>query len=243
MRADYPRIVSDFESGRLTHDLTDKLAILLQRIGNKPMIVRSSSLLEDNFGTAFAGKYESSREPGNPGKFTGLTRAIGRVYASGLNPNALLYRRQRIADYDERMAIPYPVVQGNGWVIITCACSRVAFSAILIAGCDPHEDGFVRLVWGLGTRAVDRVGNDFPRLVALSHPQLRPSSDPNAIRRYSQHYVDLIDLDKNSFASLPIHDVLSTNYPPLRFIAQQDQDGYFSSLRSLMFLQIHGTWY
>ena len=38
-----------------------------------------------------------------------------------------------------------------------------------------EEDGFVRLVWGLGTRAVDRVGNDYPRLVALSHPLLRPS--------------------------------------------------------------------
>ncbi len=57
-----------------------------------------------------------------------------------------------------------------------------------------REDGFVRLVWGLGTRAVERVGNDYPRLIALSHPLLRPSTDPNAIRRYSQQYIDLIDL-------------------------------------------------
>jgi len=63
------------------------------------------------------------------------------------------------------------------------------------------EDGFVRLVWGLGTRAVDRVGNDYPRLVALSNPTLRPSSIAKSIRRYSQQYVDLIDLEKNEFVS------------------------------------------
>ena len=32
---------------------------LLERVGQKPLIVRSSSQLEDNFGTSFAGKYES----------------------------------------------------------------------------------------------------------------------------------------------------------------------------------------
>jgi hypothetical protein len=67
------------------------------------------------------------------------------------------------------------------------------------------EDGFVRLVWGLGTRAVDRVGNDYPRLIALSHPTLRPSTDARAIRYYSQQYVDVIDLHENKTKTLPIH--------------------------------------
>ncbi len=46
-------------------------------------------------------------------------------------------------------------------------------------------------VWG--TRGVERVGNDYPRLVALSHPNLQPDDLPTAIRYYSQHYVDPID--------------------------------------------------
>ncbi len=71
------------------------------------------------------------------------------------------------------------------------------------------EDGFLRLVWGLGTRAVDRVGNDYPRLVALSHPLLHPQAASKDIRHYSQQYVDVIDLETNSFRSLPIHEVLS----------------------------------
>ena len=86
------------------------------------------------------------------------------------------------------------------------------------------EDGFIRLVWGLGTRAVDRVGNDYPRLIALSHPTLRPSSTTKSIRRYSQQYVDLIDLQKNKFDSLPIHKVLNLHYKPLRYLAQSDME-------------------
>ena len=73
--------------------------------------------------------------------------------------------------------------------------------------------GFVRLVWGLGTRAVERVGNDYPRLVALSHPLLHPETSPKAIRRYSQQYVDLIDLEDNDFETLPVTQVLAGALP------------------------------
>ena len=97
-----------------------------------------------------------------------------------------------------------------------------------------REDGFLRLVWGLGTRAVDRVGNDYPRLVALSHPLLHPAASPKEIRRYSQQYVDLINLEENRFETLPIRDVLQARYPVLRYLAQLDQGGYLTPLRSMI---------
>jgi len=58
----------------------------------------------------------------------------------------------------------------------------VAFSIIFTVGRlrFRREDGFARLVWGLGTRAVERVGNDYPRPVALSHPALQPDDSPEA---------------------------------------------------------------
>jgi hypothetical protein len=201
--------------------------------------VRSSSLLEDNFGTAFAGKYESIFLP-NQGRIDqnleALTRAIARIYASTLNPTALLYRRSRgLQDYDERMAVLIQVVQGNRFGDYYLPdISGVAFSHNQYRW-SPQiraEDGFIRLVWGLGTRAVDRVGNDYPRLVALSHPTLRPSNTVRSIRRYSQQYVDLIDLKDNQIKTMPIHDVLTGDYPPLRYLAQIDQEGYFRSIRS-----------
>ena len=55
------------------------------------------------------------------------------------------------------------------------------------------EAGLVRLVYGLGTRAVDRVGSDYPRMIPLSHPQLRPEVTAEQIRKYSQKQVDVLN--------------------------------------------------
>jgi hypothetical protein len=238
MRAEYPTIVEEFLKGDYTPGIIEKFQSMLAIVGCKPLIVRSSSLLEDNFGMAFAGKYESVFLPnqGSPKEnLHELKKAVAMVYASTLNPAALLYRRRRgLQDYDERMAILIQVVEGetfNKYYLPHGA--GVAFSRNLYRWAPQirSEEGFVRLVWGLGTRAVDRVGNDYPRLIALSHPLLRPSSEPKAIRRYSQQYVDLIDLEKNELATLPVHDVLSSQYSVLRYLVQVDEDGYFTPLR------------
>ena len=241
IRADYPIIQDEFLSGEFPPDALESLQDLLEHLGPQPLIVRSSSLLEDNFGTSFAGKYESHFCP-NQGTLDenlhALTQAIIRIYASILNPNALLYRRSKeLQDYDERMAILIQVVQGErmGKYYLPHAAG-VAFSRNLFRWSSQirREDGFVRMVWGLGTRAVDRVGNDYPRLVALSHPTLHPEASPKMIRRYSQHYVDAIDLEANTFVTLPIQDLLNSRYPPLRYLAQIDDGGFFRPLRSTM---------
>jgi hypothetical protein len=239
MRRDYPKIVADYARSEFPPGIIERLKTLLVSVGNQPLIVRSSSLLEDNFGTAFAGKYESIFLPNQSHieeNLSALTTAIARIYASTINPTALLYRRSRgLLDYDERMAVLIQVVEGNQFGDYYLPdVSGVAFSHNQYRWSPKirPEDGFIRMVWGLGTRAVDRVGNDYPRLVALSHPTLRPSSTVNSIRRYSQQYVDLIDLKDNLMKTLPIHDVIKGDYPPLRYLAQVDQDGYFRSLRS-----------
>ncbi len=241
MREEYPHIEEEFHKGTFPPDILDQLQTMLIKIGKQPLIVRSSSLLEDNFGTSFAGKYESIFCP-NQGSLAEnlkvLTSAIAQIYASTLNPNALLYRRSKgLLDYDERMALLIQLVEGEQYGdYLMPHAAGVAFSRNLYRWAPQirSEDGFVRLVWGLGTRAVDRVGNDYPRLIALSHPLLRPSTDPRAIRRYSQQYVDLIDLKQNKYTTLPIHEVLAADYPPLRYIAQVDEDGYYESLRSTL---------
>ena len=154
-------------------------------MGDKPLIVRSSSLLEDNFELSFAGMYESVFCPnqGTPDEnLAALTQAIARVYASVYNPDVLLYRKQRgFLDYDERMAVLIQVVQGERYRNFHFpAAAGVAYSHNLFIWSPKlrREDGFARLVVGLGTRAVDRVGEDYPRMVALSHPNLRPESGP-----------------------------------------------------------------
>ena len=241
IRADYPRVQEQYLNGVFPPDIREELQYILQKVGNRPLIVRSSSLLEDNFGTAFAGKYQSYFVPnqGTPEEnYRDFERAIIKVYASALSPEPLLYRRSKgLEDYDERIAVLIQVVQGEvfGDYYLPHAAG-VGFSRNLFRWSPQIERdaGFLRLVWGMGTRAVDRVGNDFPRLVALSHPLLHSQSDPLALNRYSQKYVDLIDMQANKFVTLPIEDVLDKRYPVLRYIAQVFNEGYLSPIRSAL---------
>jgi hypothetical protein len=241
IRADYPQIQKDYLAGEFPRDIQEQLREMLDSVGPYPLIVRSSSLLEDNFGTSFAGKYESVFCP-NQGKpkqnLKALIRAIAQVYASTLNPDALLYRRSKgLQDYDERMAILIQVVQGEvtGRYYLPQAAG-VAFSRNLYRWSPQirRDDGFLRLVWGLGTRAVERVSSDYPRLVALSHPLLHPEASAKSIRRYSQHYVDVIDMEENTLKTLPVTEVLNPHNPVLRYIVEVDQGGYLVPMRSLL---------
>lgn len=238
IRAEYPHIQEEFAVGKFPPEILVELQSMLHLIGPSPVIVRSSSQLEDNLGTSFAGKYDSHICPNQATleeNLQALTRAIARTYASTFKPDALLYRRSRgLQDYDERMAVLIQPLEGEkfGRYYLPFGAG-VAFSHNFYRW-DPQirrEDGFVRLVWGLGTHAVERVGNDFPHLVALSHPMLQPDDSPEAIRHYSQHYLDLIDLEDNELKTLPISEVLTPQYPPIRFLAQLERDGYFSTPR------------
>jgi hypothetical protein len=239
IRAEHPILEKEFLSAKFPDEIAEQLEALVEKAGKQPMIVRSSSLLEDNFGHSFAGKYESYFCPnqGTPEEnLVYLTRAIARVYASALRAEPIVYRQQTgLIDYDERIAILIQFVEGErmGDYFLPHGAG-VAFSRNLYRWSADirRKDGFLRLVWGLGTRAVNQTGNDYPRLVALSRPLLHPADGIKAIRRYSQQYVDLIDLKANEFRSLPVSEVVEPRYAPLRYIAQSIEDGYLSALRT-----------
>ena len=236
---EYPEIVQAHLQGEFPEDILDELNVFLLKMGNNPIIVRSSSLLEDNFGTAFAGKYDSyfcANQGTHEENLKALLDAIRRVFACTLNPNALEYRsRHGMTDYDERMGVLLQKVEGerNGRYYYP-TLAGVGFSQ------NPYrwnprirrEDGFLRLVWGLGTRAVDRVGQDYPRMVSLSHPQLRPETSTTAVRQHSQWYVDVVDLEENDFKTLPVRQVLDADYPHLRLIASLDEGDYMQEIFS-----------
>jgi len=239
IREDYPRIQKTFQGGWFSDDVVDQLRKTLEELGRFPVIVRSSSLLEDSFGFSFAGKYQSHFCPnqGSPKENLGeLLRAIAQVYASVYSPDALLYRRSKgLLDYDERMAVLIQEVPGRrvGDHYLPDAAG-VGFSRNQYRW-SPAIDrraGFARLVWGLGTRAVEQLSNDYPRLVALSHPDLRPETDPPRIRRYSQHYVDLIDLKTNELLTLPVSQALTLQTPRLRWIVQRYEQGHLGEFVS-----------
>jgi len=237
IEADYPHIQEVYIEGRFPREVMDRLRALLNEVGNAPLIVRSSSLLEDNFGFSFAGKYDSFFCPnqGTPDEnLDALTTSIARVYASVLSPDALLYRQKMgLVDYDERMAILIQKVQGQRYrdfFFPTLAGVGFSHNPFRWNRKIRAQDGLLRMVWGLGTRAVERVGNDYPRMVALSHPQLRPETDVAQIRKYSQRFIDLVDLKANAFRTLPVAEVLQPDYPGIRLLASLDKWDYLQSI-------------
>ncbi|MBU1880362.1 MAG: PEP/pyruvate-binding domain-containing protein, partial [Chloroflexi bacterium] len=237
IEADYPETYERFTQGRFPEGVINELTGLMERLGPGPLIVRSSSLLEDNFGKSFAGKYTSFFCPnqGTPAEnLDAVLDAIRRVYASILNPDALCYRRQvGLLDYDERMAILIQRVVG-------ASHGRYFFPTVggVAFGRNPfrwnrqirREDGFMRIVWGLGTRAVDRVSNDYPRMVALSHPHLRPEITAAEIRKYSQHFIDVLDLEDNVRRTLPVAEIITSGFPGIEMLASLDEGDYIKPL-------------
>ncbi|MBN8582103.1 MAG: hypothetical protein J0L96_15660 [Anaerolineae bacterium] len=244
MREDFPLLCEEFYKGEFPPEVIENLDRVLVEAENRPLIVRSSSLLEDNFGTSFAGKYESIFLP-NQGpreeRLSALTNAIARIYASVMNPDVLIYRHTKeLADYDERIGILIQIVEGEqvGRYYFPHAAG-VAFSRNLYRWSPQikQDEGFLRLVFGLGTRAVDMLADDYPRLVALSHPRLHSSSDVRTIKRYSQQNLDAINIETNTFVTIPVSEAINADYGPLRYIAQVEQDGYLAPILS----RLHST--
>lgn len=239
IREEYPHVLEAHLAGRFPNHFVQRIRQVVRELGSQPLIVRSSSLLEDNFGHAFAGKYQShfcANQGDEDENLQMLLDAIKRIYASALNPDALLYRkRHNLIDYDERMAVLIQPVHGERH-------GRYFFPTVAGVGFSKNpfrwhpkirrEDGFLRMVWGIGTRAVDRVSDDYPRMISLSHPTLRPESTAEAIHQYSQHFADVIDLEENRLATIPVHAALSLDYPYLRYVACESKEDYIQEILS-----------
>ena len=188
---------------------------MLDYFGQYPVIVRSSSLLEDNYGNAFAGKYESvfcANQGTREARLKAFLEAVLRVYASTMSREALRYRaRHGLLERDEQMALLVMRVTGNLHArSFYPHLAGVGFSYnpfVWNAAIDPAA-GVVRLVYGLGTRAVDRVDDDYTRAVALNAPLRRPESDFDEICSHSQRRVDTIDLAADALASCDFEELL-----------------------------------
>ncbi len=230
---EYEEVERRFLEGKFPPEIMEQFGNLLDYFGQAPIIVRSSSLLEDSYGNAFAGKYRSefcANQGSNEERLEVFLKAVKLVYASAMNPDALSYRRAMgLEDRDEQMAILVQRVSGMLYKkYFFPSLAGVACSRNLYAWTDRIDaaKGLIRLVFGLGTRAVNRVGNDYPRMIAVSHPQLRPEYGIR-IAKYSQWEADIIDLEKNEFATMSVMDILTDrDYPNLHLLVSLLKDDY-----------------
>ena len=82
----------------------------------------------------------------------------------------------------------------------------------------------LRLVFGLGTRAVERVDDDYTRIIALSAPTLRPESQPAEIRRYTQRKADVLHLQENKLHSDLLPDIFNASRTPEELFLSPDEE-------------------
>jgi len=219
--------------GSFPENISRQFEDMLDYFGQSPIIVRSSSLLEDNFGNAFAGKYESvfcANQGSRHQRLEDFLAAVRTIYASTMSEKALVYRKQRgLLDRDEQMALLVQRVSGKMYDnLFFPQIAGVGFSFnpyVWSKQIDP-EAGMMRLVFGMGTRAVDRSDDDYTRVVALNDPHRRPETDFDEVRQYSQRTVDVLDMTANQLLSHRFRDVVghaAAGELPLELLARRDE--------------------
>ncbi|MDD2390041.1 MAG: PEP/pyruvate-binding domain-containing protein [Desulfobacterales bacterium] len=204
------------KDGEFPNEIKDQFWRILEYFGQSPIIVRSSSLLEDSFGNAFAGKYESlfcvnQRNPEQ--RYADFEDCVRRIYASTMNEDALTYRLERgLEKSDEQMALLVQRVSGThrqDYFFPDAAGVGISYNPFAWKKDMEPEAGMLRLVLGLGTRAVNRVEGDYPRLVALDEPLRRPLAGMDDMRKFCQREVDVLNLKENAFQTLSLFKLMS----------------------------------
>ena len=157
--------------------------------------------------------------------------AIAEIYASVFGPDPIDYRAENdLLDYHEEMGIMIQQVVGTkvGHYYLP-AFAGVAFSQNEFRWSPriTRKDGLIRLVPGLGTRAVDRISNDYPILIAPGQPQLKVNVTVDEVIKYSPKYLDVINLESGAFETVELEDIkqFGKEYPIIhQVVSRMKQD-------------------
>ena len=218
--------------GAFPGHIETQFASMLDYFGQSPIIVRSSSLLEDNFGNAFAGKYESvfcvNQGPRHK-RLEDFLAAVRTIYASTMSEGALSYRARRgMLDRDEQMALLVQRVSGAAYGDVfypQVAGVGLSFNPYVWSRDIDPAAGVLRLVFGLGTRAVDRHDDDYTRVVALNAPERRPEANFEEAQQNTQKRVEVLNLEANQLQAEYFCDVAARSEDiPLELFASRDEE-------------------
>lgn len=205
---------SKLMNGTFSKAMQEQFVRIIEYYGQDPYVIRSSSILEDGFGNAFAGKYESvfcANRGSLEERICEFEQAIRRVYASSMNLSALDYRKRRGLDKrDEQMALLVQRVSGSyyGSSYMPCAAGvGYSHSPFKMTKDSDPKAGMLRLVMGLGTAAVDRTEGSYPRIVSLDAPEKSVYSSCADRHRYSQGKVEAVDMAGKQIKRLSFDEI------------------------------------
>ncbi|MCR5586645.1 MAG: PEP/pyruvate-binding domain-containing protein [Lachnospiraceae bacterium] len=205
--------------GSFSNSMRKQFVRIIEYYGQDPYIIRSSSILEDGFGNAFAGKYESvfcANRGSLQERIDEFENAIRVVYASTMSLSALDYRKRRgLGSRDEQMALLIQRVSGSyyGSYYMPCAAGvGYSYSPYRIMKTSDPTAGMLRMVMGLGTSAVDRTEGSYPRIVNLDMPEKSLYSSSADKHKFSQGKTEVINMNSRSLEKLT-YDKLEADIP------------------------------
>jgi hypothetical protein len=226
------------KSGAFSQETKEQFTHILEYYGQDPYIVRSSSILEDGFDNAFAGKYESvfCANRGAPEeRLEEFENAVRTVYASSAGLSALDYRKRRGLDKrDEQMALLVMRVSGSAYGSYYMPCAAgvgYSFSPYKFLNDIDSSAGMLRLVMGLGTSAVDRTEGSYPRLVSLDKPQATSCTTIAQKHQFSQRKVEAVDLKARNLSRVPLAELEPVLPPYLKYQVLEHDTEAEASLR------------
>jgi len=244
IRVEQPFLEQLFKNSTFPSEIIEGLKKILRDLGDQPIIVRSSSLLEDSYGAAFSGKYKSLflvNAGTEEERLSNLMNAISEVYASTFGPDPIQYRKERgLLSFSEGMGILIQQVVGKRiGPYFMPAFAGVAFTNNEFRWSPRirRDDGIIRMVAGLGTRAVDRIGNDYPVLVSPNRPKIRVNTMVDESIQYSQRYLDVINMEKETLETLPTSKIFMEywdEYPLVDKIVSIHKDGILTPANSIL---------
>lgn len=226
-----PMVRERIRHGQFSSHFRRQFADMLHYFGQSPIIVRSSSLMEDNFANAFSGKYDSvfCVNRGTPEeRMEAFLDAVREVYMSAVSDEALAYLEHRgLLGKNEQMALLVQRVCGaqhGDYYYPQAAGVAYSFNPYAWSDYIDARAGMMRLVFGLGTRAVDRADDDYTRIVALNAPNRRPEAGFSEVRQHAQRRIDVLSLRDGRLASCNFEDVASQDPSlPLDVFASRDE--------------------
>jgi len=218
-----------------------------------PIVVRSSSRLEDSVMHSFAGKYRSTfllnDDPSLDKRAHDVEEEIKRIYARIYFPKAVSYRIKHELGGDDmgiilmrmsghwRGPYYYPTMAGVGY-----SQNYRRWNPRL-----RQEDGVLRIVFGMGTMSTKR---GYARTFSLTNPNLRPEgNNPEKVAFHAQENFHVIDpLNGTDVTTIDVKKQwrhLLKFHPDFDAYAQvyhyDAEGGYFTSLDCTMMKLEAGT--
>jgi hypothetical protein len=235
VRLEYPHIIEMFQQTVLPRELANGLSTALDDFGGSPLVVRSSSLLEDRTGSGFVGKYKTvflGNQGGREERLRDLASAVAEVYASNFGPDAIEYREDRgLLEFSEQMGVMIQEVVGTrvGQYFLP------AYSGVARSRNDLHwlpdvarEDGAVRMIPGLGTRAADRMSEEYPVLVVPGRPSIQANRATEDGVRHAPKRLDVVNLETNRLQTIELSELMvkaGEEYPEAERILSARENG------------------